>query len=452
MNHRILTLILLILLAFTASASSFPLDPPAFEEERLTGDASFLETREVTLFFVSSDGMTTSGVSHSFTGDEKRSVVEAVLNELLTSPLNLRFRVGSPELALTGLEESNGVVTLDLTADALTGIEAQDRYAFMASVADTLLGIDSVRAVNILIGGRATETEGLPTGAFTLSSGSIPALFAQLGNEGRRASSDPEAAYLRNVCLYFPAEDGGLCLPCVRTLEFRGDESSRVETILSALSDETNVPEGCRALPACAASAPSIDDNGVRVLPLSLDGNDADLRAAVLTLTTFLPALDAVESNGVRLARRDCTGHIADRADVCFYDPGTGKLARRAVVTTPMRARSALERLRLAMDATPPEGLASIFPQGVTSADAIGLGLIEQTAVVDLSGSFYARCQSLTEDEERRLIYGMIDILSASLNIDAVRFTFDGETVEALAGHLFTATALLPDPNIVGEG
>ena len=97
----------------------------------------------------------------------------------------------------------------------------------------------------------------------------------------------------------------------------------------------------------------------------------------------------------------------------------------------------------------PGDGLTSVFPEGMLPEDVLGVEVEEHIAVVNLSGAFYSRCQSLDASGERRLVYAMINALTELDGIRAVRFTVEGESIDMMVQSICLKTALLPDPGLV---
>ena len=94
-------------------------------------------------------------------------------------------------------------------------------------------------------------------------------------------------------------------------------------------------------------------------------------------------------------------------------------------------------------------GLHSVFPEGIAQEDILGVSVENRTAVVNLSGRFYSRCQSLTTQQERLLIYAMVNTLSELEHVGAVSFLVEGEQIESLSQNIYLRTALMPDPGLV---
>ena len=97
----------------------------------------------------------------------------------------------------------------------------------------------------------------------------------------------------------------------------------------------------------------------------------------------------------------------------------------------------------------PGDGLMSVFPEGMLPEDILGVEVEDHIAVVNLSGAFYSRCQSLDSAGERRLVYAMINALTELDGIRAVRFIVEGQSIDAMVQGICLKTALLPDPGLV---
>ena len=97
----------------------------------------------------------------------------------------------------------------------------------------------------------------------------------------------------------------------------------------------------------------------------------------------------------------------------------------------------------------PGDGLTGVFPEGLLPEDILGVEVEDQVAVVNLSGAFYSRCQSLDSAGERRLVYAMINALTELDGIRAVRFIVEGQSIDAMVQSICLKTALLPDPGLV---
>ncbi len=450
----------------------------------LLGDGSATEEAEVTLYFAAEGSTTLSGVTRAIRLEKGRSLVECALDQLADPRIAPSAAGGSAaEMSLADCEESRGIVTVRLTAGSYAQLNDQARLLRSIAIANTLLGVDGVEAVNVLYGDRSDCIASLPTGAFTQQYQGSTALYAQLQSEQESFLGSGSDAISRDVILYFPTADGYF-LPEKRSLSFSG--SNYAAALLDALKD---TPEELDCLSPIPASEDKLYDTptlrvtdvGERVVVLNLSSVLLNYLAfsgmepwqlygsITLTLCSFIPELDGVQLwvDGVLVtecaigerqtrfsdgaARRgDFSQRIGGSAGMYFADEA-GKLRRVERAMSQADAASPLGVLRAMVVAAAPEGMRSVFPEEVYSEDILGVYVEDGVASVNLSGSFYTRCQSLSVAQERCLIYAMVNALCELSGVGAARFLVEGMTLESLSQGIYLKTALLPDPGLVSH-
>ena len=89
------------------------------------------------------------------------------------------------------------------------------------------------------------------------------------------------------------------------------------------------------------------------------------------------------------------------------------------------------------------------MPAGITANDLLGVEVSEGIATVNMSSDFYRLCQVLNEEEERVLVYSIVDTLCKLPGINAVRILIEGEIVETLADSIFLIGDLMYNPGII---
>ena len=458
---------------------------PTHQQRQILGDVRLPFTRDVTLYYAVENGLDLTAVTRTIGVNQNESLIERTLEELLRTLSGTgALRTVSSAEQLIELEYSCGIACVNLTREAGARQSDQDGLLLCAAIADTLLGLDGVECVNILAGGRSKAVCALPLGAITEPSDNISALYAQLQSEQSRFLTEQTASISRNVILYFPSVDDSYLLPELRSLSFDSDDYASV--ILDALKAGP-MARGCcfSAMPGnqeLLADAPRlwvsdagervIDVNFTEMLPnyLAFAGVDAWqlYGSVVLSLCSFLPELDAVricvdgepvetcalgedqlQFEGGMMRRSDFSACIGSSAALYFAD-SEGSLRRmecamsRSAAISPKQILSEMIRL-----GDPGDGLTSVFPEGMLPEDVLGVEVEEHIAVVNLSGAFYSRCQSLDASGERRLVYAMINALAELDGIRAVRFTVEGESIDMMVQSICLKTALLPDPGLV---
>lgn len=467
----------------SGAGASLP-EPPLALERQILGDTSTSNPHEVTLYRASGETMELTTVNREIQPDADGSLLRPALEELLGA-LPGGGPINGGQIELEGVEYGSGIATVRLSPDVLANRSDSDYLLLYASIANTLLSVPGVDAVNVLCGDRSDPICALPTGTFTAPVDNVPAAYAQVQSERERFLDEGVAALERNACLYFPAQGGQYLLGEVRKLSFSDDDYA--STLVQALCDGPLVRGCCfSAVPAnleLLESAPviSVTADGERVLELGLSPVLTNYLALagleswqlygslVLTLTSFLPELDAVRVSiggkvvtdcvmgfhplsfrDGRMRRGQFAACIGGSAQLYFRDANGGLERAECAVSqdSAISARSVLCAMIALGDGYLP-GLQSSFPAGVAVEDILGVSCEGPVATVNLSGNFYAQCQSLDGRGERALIYAMVNALTELEPIGAVNFLVEGRQVDSLAGGIYLRSALMPDPGLV---
>lgn len=457
--------------------------PPIMPEQQLFGDTSALISREVTLYLASEDTLELTTVQRTVQADLDGNLPRAVTRELLEAqPSAGSLLMSDSPSALEDVEFGCGVATVRLGLDASVNRDDSNYLLLCAAIANTLLDLEGLEAVNILSGDRSIPVCALPMGVFTHENDNIPAAYAQILSERDRF---PSAGLTRSACLYFPSREGS-CLLCeARELNFTSEDY--ISVLIGALC------EGPQQHSCCDAPIPAnlelldgepmliVTADGERVLDLSINPVIPNYLALtglqswqlygslVLTLTSFVPELDAVRIyvNDIpvtecdmgdrltsfpdgRMRRSDFAACIGSSAWLYFANDAGG-LTRQECALSQAQAVSARSLLcaMIALRDSDPPGTHPVLPEGLGSEDVLGVSLSGKTAIVNLSANFYARCQSLDAQQERQLIYAMVNTLTELDSIGNVRFLVEGRQVDTLVGNIYLLAPLMPDPGLV---
>lgn len=486
---RLLALMLIITILLAGCANDAQLspenadillpEPEAKTVRQIMGDSGTNDSIEVTLHYAAQDTLSLSSVTRTLQLKQNESIIEGTLNALMDSAsLN-----GASIADIENVEFGSGIVSVNLSLEAGVNRSDQDYLLLCASIANTLLQFEEVEAVNILTGSRSDPICGLPAGAFVNAQDNIAALYAQIQSESERFPSD-NGSLARNVLLYFPSSDGRYVLPEVRELVFTGDDA--VSQVIQALSDGPLVRScSISAIPGnmdFLAKEPEIliTDSGERMIELHFSSMLSDYMdfAAIeewqlyasltLTLCSFVPEIDAlrivIDGNTAEscmvgnvsvpfengwMRRSDFSPLIGSSAQLYF----AGSAGKLTAIEYPMARHASSSPLALLTELVSAsldgETAPGVFPEGISTNDILGISIDEQTATVNLSGNFYARCQSLSMQQERQMIYAMVNTLTQLSRINAVSFLVEGETIEFLAQNIYLGAQLLPDPGLI---
>ena len=499
MRARLRLIALMLICALSLSGCMFssrelnapeeiPLPEPSPEPQNMIlGEQLPNQSANVTLYFAASDGAGFTTVTRSVRTESGESLPEAVVDALLSSRVRDSAFYPSGDTRLLSCEYACGLATVNLSLDARNVQSAQELLALETSIGNTLLSLPNVRGVNVLIGSQSEGYSQMPSGVQTEIISSVTASYAQVQAEREHLSSGDSSSITRKAALYFPTENGGWLVPELREVTF--DTADFINPLINALKagpkDEStaiaSIPEGVELMDEKPAvvTLPS----GQHVLSLNFSSTLANylafsgldlwelLGSLTLTLCSFLPEVDAIRvmvngepiticeigdaivsfPNGL-IRRNSFSSHIGSVATLYLVNDENALTA----VTRPVSMRSAYSPKSLLTelfyyaggDASQPRFPA---PASVYSEDLLGVQVSEGVAKVNLSASFYRSCQTLGAEDERNLVYSMVNTLCNMDGIRGVRFYVEGLSAETLAGSIYLQSVLLPNPGIVAH-
>lgn len=461
-------------------------EPEVQQTQNFLGETNRSAPQEITLYYASDNRYALTSVSTAIAASGDEELIEAVLTELFSASSEALPHTAASGATLLDFEYSCSTVSVNLSLDSLLYQNEIEAQLFIASIVNTLMELDGVNAVNILIGGRSIRLSGLPIGTYTESIGNVSAVYAQLETESERFLNEDGVSIVRNVMLYFPSAIGEYMLPEVREIEFTSDDyiSQLIDALKRGPLTETaavsSIPESVDLLNAAPFESVTaagerivyLDFNSLLLNYLAFAGLDEwELYAGiVLTLTSFIPEIDAVcimidgeylkacalpdhrlEIENGMVYRSDFSVRIGSVAELYFAN-AEGRLVQKRCALSQTAAASPKRLLEHLLRTQPTESdLYSVFPEGISADDVLGITIDNRIASVNLSANFYVRCQSLSENEERCLVYALVNTLCKLKSIGAVRFYVEGISVKTLVDDIYLKTALLPDFGLVEE-
>lgn len=472
-----------------ALSMTAPLPEPTAESgEMFLGERREPVRRDLTLYYLTSDGLELVPVPRAFYAEDDLALARLAAEALFTSPGGGMLPIGPTETQVRAVERSGGLYTVDLSVDARSAQGDQELYLMYAAIAATLSEIEGAEGVNVLIGGQSESVYRLPVGILSSSTDAVVSTLAQRQAESDRfLSGDPASrgSIQRQALLYFPAASGGLYLPELRQLTFANESYAAV--LLEALQAGPEGSGGCVSPIApgldTLEDAPNsaITEWGTRVLELRFTAvADEYLRSAglsreqfaaslTLTMCSFVPELDGVRvlidgepvapaAPGTDAAlgedvhaRRMYADSVGGLLTLFFAGEAGGLTAVQRVVpqlsaVSPMQA---LEQLFFGPLAG--ERCAAALPGGVSALDVLGVDAEDGVVRVNLSGGFYRQCQPLDEAGERRAVYAIVNTLCQLDGVNGVRLYVEGAAADELAESIFLRSALLYNPGIIED-
>ncbi|MDD2428334.1 MAG: GerMN domain-containing protein [Eubacteriales bacterium] len=380
-------------------------------------------------------------------------------------------------------EISGGTATINLSAAALA-LDAQQLASVSRAITNTLCQWQDIKFVNILVAGQHPGIDiaaTLPMGSLRSTANEEPLWDIPAGEE--RFSSV--------ATLYYPAPLGKGVLAEARAVTFSGRTLPEMATdLLTALSAApvslTNVPR-IPSLEQLLASDIVVSDattGGGRIVQLHFTqaANEMFINAGiprsvmmaslVLTLTTFMPntsgisvqigseIITALVPTGIfgapgreilfedGIMRRSQFSSFLLELSPIYFAGNEGSLTR---VLRPLpyyqahHARSLLAQMILGPGASEAVlGLKRTLPGSITDADLVGFAREGDTLLLNFSAAFLESCRGLTPEQEKLLIYSIVNGMCEMRGIRRVRFFIAGQQPETLSGSLYLPGEFLP--------
>lgn len=473
---------------------------PPVQDGRAAPENDARQTYEQTvmLYLPSLDGTQLLAVPQTATLSASRPIARTLCEMLLAHPGNeITSPVGGAitlSLAETDAVEVSGqVATVSLAASALR-LTHEQLFTVGQALANTLCQFGDLQYVNVLISGAQPGMNiaaTLPAGSFQRNS------REDLGTLWARASA-PLSNSRRSFAttLYFPAPSGKGVLCEARTLSFAfQDLSNMALTMLDALSAGADYLPGlpkCPELRTLLREPPTIEESGgVRRLVLRFSDKfnsaliDAGITRSVmmasmtLTLTTFLPGIEGIEVrigeerinsltpsgtyNGAGeiitfqdglMRRRDFSGFLLAECVLYFADAEgyLQKVNRPVPFYEAVSARALVEQLMLGPQAFDSlTGLNAVLPGELRPADLLGVAFEDNVLLLNFSPQFISLAEEFGPDEEKRMIYAVVNTLCELSEVKRVAFYVQGKQPETLAGTVYLPGDFLPNLDLLAN-
>ena len=284
--------------------------------------------------------------------------------------------------------------------------------------------------------------------------------------------------------LYFVSSTGGYILPEVRSVTYT--DGNYFETLIkelqigpqnavimnSSIADDltlveapefTETEDGRYIVTLCFSGLPTQYDD--------LDAHQAlrSYAALMYTITGFIPDIESVQmyvndtlldavggvserTDGMR--RNDYLGFIGSSAPIYFADTESDLLIevpRSMEQQSTWSARARLLEILAGPITGDGDNVWPVMPSGVTPDDILSVEVYTDTAYVDLSRNFQDACAGLSAKNEMRLVFSIVNTITAIDGINKVQFLIEGEQTPRLSGTLCLSDPFLRNYGIIKQ-
>ena len=479
-----------------------PTLPPA--EARYTapdGDGIDAESREYRMYLPGRDGLHLVPRSVRLEAANMNDTAEALVRSLIAFEGDgeaKRFGgTRTPDLyGAHPIEISGGVCTVNLTSSMLQ-LNLSEYYKNCLALSTTLCEMDEINSVNVLVADQSVALDisgNLPMGTLIAHPGeNIAVLWEQMEAKrtplGENGSKNPLNAL---ATLYYPLPDSRGVGCTIRMVNFAGQTPGQLASgLISAVSDVRRSMAGGQDFPELTGlllhdPVTSNLEDGKQLITLSLREDAETLlaqgktdlacfaAAMTYTLTTFIPGTAAVcirigdkpitELKTARFDAITALGGLVSRTAVepFLTSSVTVYFARNGILCECERpvARRSADSLRAQMCALmegpnqteQEEGIVATLPATVREDDILGIAVEGDTLLVNLSESFRAEIQEQGKDAETLICYSIVNTLCKNTGVKRVRFFFEGEQVETVAGTIYWGGEFLYNIGLAEKG
>ena len=466
------------------------------------GDAALEYTAPATLYLPSHDGISLTAVETEVAYSPVRPRAESLVRALLSQPATKEATTvgGDVRLSLYGtspVEVSRDVATINLSASALQ-LNRQSLYLSCQSIANTLTQLEEINYVNVLVVDKPVGLDilnTLPMGALkNNTSADLGAVYEQLFSRRVATGEDPaQKPFSANVTLYFPLSKTEGMVSEVRSMSFENQAFADVITAIlrelaSGPNDESILSPDLPLLADLLTAKPVLQPTkgiGGDVIQLDFAHNLEDMLEAYgisreqcvaslcYTLTTFFPNVSGIRlsingnpvepefltesddeeavSDNVHL-RSQFSDRLYDYCTLYFADEEGNALVSSLRPVHYYQARHPrtllmeLSRGPLNCDSQP--DLAPVMPKSKTLADTamLGFALSDNTLLVNLAPAFDEIGKNMSGQEERLMVYAMVNTLCMNERIKSICFFRSGSQFDGFSGDIYWAGLFYPMP------
>ena len=406
---------------------------------------------------------------------------------------------GERQLTLYGnhpIEISGGVCTVNFSASALE-LDHSEFYRTALALSTTLCALEEISYVNVLVNDQSVGMD--ITGNLAMGSlighpeENLPVLWEQM--EAKRAplgSNLSEAPMSALATLYYPLREARGIGCATRLVTFQGQTPQQLAAnLLAELSAVKADMSGTPELPRISdfllhePLTSELEDGG-RLITISFRENiesqlalwETDLAclvaAVTTTLTTFIPGVAAVcvrmgdkpitGLNSARFATITTLGGLVRRSMLEPYLMGSALVffgqggalreceqpVKRNVADSPRAQLCAL--MEGPDEREQKEGMTATLPATLGEEDILGIIAQGDTLLVNLSERFRAAIREAGAEKEMLLCYSIVNTLCLNTGMKRVRFFFEGEVAESIAGQLYWAGEFLYNTGLSEQG
>lgn len=475
-------LLVLGVIALLLAGCSMPLGAAESEasalDEPLGAQPLSLEpniTIDVILYFPNRSRTRLTAEPRQLVLSQNEAPAAAIVAAMLAGPQNAELRPVGSGLSLERVEVTTEVINVYLLGEPEGSAVSADLTAGKLAIATTLIDYAAVRCVNVLLNGVQTAFEdpaaglSVPTGALTR----VTDLAEELNALEQRAAAPSPDLY---AVLYFVDPSEKFLLPEMQRIQFPA-EADLVSTLVSCLQQGPEnsynyqpVLEPSAELLSCSLAENGDGTSTARLvfsrnpaLPVGQYRADNRLALGALTCTIcdFVPNVSAVEVHSrtrpleaVVCRPPEFADLLGCRVQVCLPNTPTGVTMSAVERVLPQEQasdpRALLQAVFEGPVGTDSRNVWPAVPDGISMEDVLNVYVAGDILVVDFSQTVVDVLELVAPEDERTMLFAIINTLTSFESVRRVQFLVEGERRDYLGAQtLCVLDPLMKNPGIV---
>ena len=386
---------------------------------------------------------------------------QQIITELLNGPEDTSLRPIISDCTLDKVESLYNVENVYISSS----VEHMEStyYTFALAAANALYNFSGKAYVNLYVNGKPLSYEGNPVGCVSYNQGIVA--------DENSALIQKNISKSYNAALYFLDESGEFLVPEIRNIDFKTEDYAK--TIVDELLNGPQTMYYCKqsvneSLSVVGDTAVRENEDGTRILVINLNKSlnllssqdkKTSVGAIVYSVLGFMPNIDGIKftANGKDFEENIYTKNdFADMLgnEITLYFANEAGIVLSGVNRTVLQSRAGLPQTILEELIKGPQkgegdNLVAVFPEGVDEYDINQVYIAGDIAVVNFSSGILSRTQEMTEEQEKIMIYSVVDSLTNLQGIKSVQFLIDGNVTDNLCGYIDISDPILKNPGII---
>ena len=441
-------------------------EQPNAEPEELSGQIVDLEPKiekNVSLYFLSADREKFAAETRTLDIEQAVHAENQVMEALIGGPEDNSLRGVANGLELERIETLSNTVNIYVTSEQ--HYAEQTAYIFALAAVNTMAEFLNKSSVNVYLNGRALSYDGSPVGALSKHQNILP---DEIAAQQQRALNRQ-----MTVTLYFLDETGAYLVPETRVISFDGEDyAAQIVEELAKGPEELYYYNSSvqKSLAAVNTTELLANEDGTNTLVLDLNlspqavnalsGKQKELAMGSIAYSVlgFVPEADRLQIlvNGREheelpmCSKADFAEDIG--ANMRLYFAGSDGNMLSATDKTVAQELVGLPKETLQqLIAGPGEDAQTnaLFPAEVTAEDVRNVYIAGNIAVVNFRESVLSKFAGMTAQQEKLMVFGIVNSLTYLQDIRSVQFLVEGKRVEHLAGTLDVRDPIMKNPGLV---